>query len=180
MHCFHPSESAVRHVAEASTPCDVPCKQLLGGCKCSISAVQSHPPDYVCCYCADSRQRQRFGDRPHRRWPHTGHDKPSLLEEVQQLRSSGEAAAFLAEKWRRLVVRTDNFLGRKLYEYFNWRQDTSKDLVVTFGVFSTLVLAAGLLRRWGVDNQADRAGANLWADIYQVQAPARTFMDGHS
>jgi hypothetical protein len=98
---------------------------------------------------------------------------------VQQLRLSGEAAAFLAEKWRRLVVRTDNFLGRKLYEYFNWRQDTSKDLVVTFGVFSTLVLAAGLLRRWGVDNQADRAGANLWADIYQVQAPARTFMDGN-
>jgi hypothetical protein len=100
-----------------------------------------------------------------------------LLEELQQLRSSGEAAAFLAEKWRRLVVRTDNFLGRKLYEYFNWRQDTSKDLVVTFGVFSTLVLAAGLLRRWGVDNPADRAGANLWADIYQVLAPARIFLN---
>lgn len=128
----------------------------------------------LCCCCrTTSRQRQGFGDRPPRRRPQQQEeDKPTLLQELRQLRTSGEAAACLAERWRRLAARTDNFLGRKLYQYFNWRQDTSKDLVVTFGVFSTLVLAAGMLRRWAVDNPGDRAGGNLWADIYQVQAPA--------
>lgn len=120
----------------------------------------------------------RFGDRPTR----TGlpvpprpaqrqcRDKePGLL---QQLQSVGDAPALIAASWRQLVSRTNNFLGRKLYEYFNWRQDTSKDLLVTFGVFSTLVLAAAFLRRWAVDEPSERAMGNLWADVYQVRACA--------
>lgn len=119
------------------------------------------------------RLRLRFGDRPSRSWRRR-HDQapPDLAEQLQQLKSGDDAAAFIAAAWQQLVQRTNNLLGRKLYEYFNWRQDTSKDLLVTFGVFSTLVLAAGMVRRWAIDNPTDRAGGNLWADVYQVR-PAR-------
>jgi hypothetical protein len=94
---------------------------------------------------------------------------------VQQLRSGEDAAALFAATWQGLVQHTNNFLGRKLYEYFNWRQDTSKDLLVTFGVFSTLLLAAGVVRRWAVDFPADRAEGNLWTDVYQVTHQNRCY-----
>lgn len=115
------------------------------------------------------RQRLRFGDRPTRRWqPQHKDADPQFLEQLQQLRTAEDAAALISTEWRQLLDRTDAFLGRKLYEYFNWRQDTSKDLLVTFGVFAMLVLAAGGVRRWAVDEPADRAAGNLWADVYQV------------
>jgi hypothetical protein len=88
------------------------------------------------------------------------------------VKSVSDAPALIAASWRQLVSRTNNFLGRKLYEYFNWRQDTSKDLLVTFGVFSMLVLAAAFVRRWGVDEPSERAMGNLWADVYQVSTCA--------
>lgn len=111
----------------------------------------------------------RFGDRPSRRWRRPRKPAhPDLLEQLQQLDTAGDAAALVAAEWRRLAERTHALLGRKLYDYFNWRQDTSKDLLMTFGFFSALVLAAGALRRWAVDDAVERSARNLWADVYQV------------
>jgi hypothetical protein len=62
-----------------------------------------------------------------------------------------------------------NILGRMLYTYFNWRQDTSRDLLVTFLVFACMLLAGGSVRRYVVDDPADLAVGNLWADVYQVR-----------
>lgn len=62
-----------------------------------------------------------------------------------------------------------NILGRMLYMYFNWRQDTSRDLLVTFLVFACMLLAGGGVRRYVVDDTADLAVGNLWADVYQVR-----------
>jgi hypothetical protein len=120
----------------------------------------------------------RFGDRPTRISQPQHQDKePGLL---QQLNSVADAPALIASSWRQLVSRTNNFLGRKLYEYFNWRQDTSKDLLVTFGVFSMLVLAAAVVRRWAVDEPTERALGNLWADVYQVRVCAELADAGYS
>jgi hypothetical protein len=118
----------------------------------------------------------RFGDPPSNSW-HRKHAQaqPGLWEQVQQLTSGEDAAALVAATWQRLAQHTNNFLGCKLYEYFNWRQDTSKDLLVTFGGFSTLVLAAGAVRRWAVDLPADRAEGNLWTDVYQVTHQDRCY-----
>lgn len=136
------------------------------------------PLDHAACSCTVTtrRRRLRWGDRPSNSWRRKREQaQPGLLEQLQQLKSGEEAAALGAATWQRLVQHTNNFLGRKLYEYFNWRQDTSKDLVVTFGVFSTLVLAAGAVRRWAVDYPADRAEGNLWTDVYQVRHQERSF-----
>lgn len=93
-----------------------------------------------------------------------------MWEQLHALQTPGEAAALMSTAWQSVVERTNDFVGRKVYQYFNWRQDTSKDLLVTFSVFSALVLVAGAVRRWAVDQPAERAVGNLWADVYQVSS----------
>lgn len=67
--------------------------------------------------------------------------------------------------------------GKQLYAYFNWRSDSSKDLLVVFGGFLGLVLATSLLRHVAVavvepgsqhGSGGPDAGQGLWGDVYQV------------
>lgn len=63
----------------------------------------------------------------------------------------------------------DDLWGKHLYSYFNWRQGSSFDLLVTLGLFISFVVGASAVRRWAVDGAVERAAGNLWADIYQVR-----------
>lgn len=122
----------------------------------------------ISCICR--RRRLRFGDQPSRRLRHVHqHSEPELLQQLQATQTPADAASVLAERCHEWSQALSTFLGRKLYEYFNWRQDPSKDLLVVFGAFSALVLAAGAFRRFAVDEPVDRTAGGLWTDVYQVR-----------
>lgn len=112
-----------------------------------------------CCCCRLLHKRLGAGDKPH---TSTGISCPQApcnpLQQVPQLRSPKDVMAI-----------GKNILGSMLYTYFNWRQDTSRDLLVTFLVFACMLLAGGGVRRYVVDDAADLAVGNLWADVYQVR-----------
>jgi hypothetical protein len=59
--------------------------------------------------------------------------------------------------------------GQALYNYFNWRQDTSKDLQLLFAAFTMLLMLGSGIRRWAVDDEAERQAAGWWHDLYQVR-----------
>lgn len=131
---------------------------------------------------ACSRQRPRFGD------------VPPLVLQRRPARPSvrpfnpwqpDSAAAHLIDRWQQLSNSISESWGRLLYLYFNWRQDTYKDLLLIVSLFSTFVVLVGSTRRWLIDSPDERNSATgFWNDIYQVcctaKAAAGADVSGHN
>lgn len=112
------------------------------------------------------RRRLRFGDKPSGWGP-----RPSARP------AAGPCGAWhpknlvqhWLDRWKQLSTNTSDSCGRLLYLYFNWRQDTSKDLFLILSMFSAFVLLGSTIRHWVIDTQEERdAATGFWNDVYQV------------
>lgn len=141
----------------------------------NVQLVRTQLPGmHVSCCCLEScrRRRLRFGDKPS--WPQVA-PSPQRQQTGPPINPSldnpNSTLLYLSERWHRLSNALADGWGKLLYNYFNWRQDTSKDLLLIFMLFSSFVLLGSSMRHWVIDDETEQSGGGFWNDIYQVHSP---------